>query len=398
LPKIAHDRLAFRFIPPASNSLPESQGAALMTRAYSSRGKSQPVSTAAYCIAAWWAAWAVLAFGGGCHATRPFDPYATVLEEPVSPMLEPPREKAKVSLPAYQIEPPDILQLEALKLVPKPPYRVETYDVLQIQVLNTLLDQPIDGYYLVEGEGTVNLGAAYGKLRVVGMTIDEVSRSIDQYLRQILVRPVVSVQLARTSGTQPVTGNYLVSPDGTINLRHYGVVHVAGMTVTQARIAIQQHLAQYFDAPDVSVDVLGYNSKVYYIVTQGAKLGDNIVRVPVTGNETVLDAIAQLGGISQVSSTNIWIARPAPGSLAMEQILPVNYEAITRGGSAATNYQLMPGDRLYIAEDGLVAFSGWMTKILGPAERLLGISSLGTSTARGFQTMGRQFNLQRRSG
>ena len=331
----------------------------------------------------------------GCQSAYNFDRYGTTLDMPVHPMAEPPREKSKVSLPSYQIEPPDILHIEALKLVPKPPYRVEIYDVLQIQVVGTLLDQPIDGFYLVEAEGTINLGPAYGKLRVAGMTIDEVRAVIDQQLRQILVRPEVSVQLARTSGTQPVTGSYLVSPDGTINLRQYGMIHVAGMTITQVRVAVQEHLAQYFDSPEVSVDVIGYNSKVYYIITEGANLGDNIVRVPVTGNETVLDAISQIGGLSQVSSTNVWIARPAPGNLGFEQVLPVDYVAITRGGSAATNYQLMPGDRLYIAEDGLVAFNAWLSKLIAPAERLLGVASLGTSAARGFQTLGRQYNLQR---
>ena len=64
------------------------------------------------------------------------------------------------------------------------------------------------------------------------------------------------MQLARVSGTQPVTGQYLVGPDGTINLRQYGVVHVAGKTVTEARLAIQKHLKQFLDSPELSVDVM----------------------------------------------------------------------------------------------------------------------------------------------
>ena len=53
-------------------------------------------------------------------------------------------------------------------MVPLPPYRIETFDVLQIRVLGTLLDQPVDGFFLVEGEGIVTLGPAYGRVRVVG--------------------------------------------------------------------------------------------------------------------------------------------------------------------------------------------------------------------------------------
>ena len=78
-----------------------------------------------------------------------------------------------ISLPSYRVEPPDILQVEMLKLVPLPPYRIAIYDVLQIRVLGTILDQPIDGFFLVEGEGIISLGPAYGSVRDVGMTIEE---------------------------------------------------------------------------------------------------------------------------------------------------------------------------------------------------------------------------------
>ena len=106
---------------------------------------------------------------------------------------------------------------------------------------------------------------------------------------------------------------------------------------------------------EVTVDVIAYNSKVFYVITQGAGLGDNVRRVPITGNETVLDALSVINGLSQVSSTQVCIARPAPSGFGYEQILPVDYEAIVKGGSAATNYQIMPGDRVFIAEDPVIA-------------------------------------------
>ena len=92
----------------------------------------------------------------GCHA---IDFYTPALESPVPPELEPPRELSKVSLPTYRIEPPDVIQLEVLRLVPRPSYRIDTYDVLQIRVMGVLLQQPIDDFFLVEGDGIVTLGA-----------------------------------------------------------------------------------------------------------------------------------------------------------------------------------------------------------------------------------------------
>jgi len=335
---------------------------------------------------------ALLAVLAGCQAVDYYDP---AIEEPLPATLTPPREKEMVSLPAYRVEPPDLLQIEVLKMVPKPPYRAGIYDVLQIQVLGTLLDQPIDGYYLIEAEGVVNLGAAYGKVRVAGMTIEQMTRAITEHLRQILRQPEVSVQLARATGMQPISGIYLVSPDGVVNLRQYGAVHVAGHTLAEIQEILQRHLEQFLDSPDVAVDVASYNSKVFYLITEGAGLGDSVRRLPVTGNDTVLDAISQVGGLSQVSSKRIWVARPAPGGVGCEQILPVDWDAIVFGGSTRTNYQLLPGDRVYIAEDQVVALTNFIDKLVGPAQQLAGFTSLTTSSVRGWQTLGRQYNRNR---
>ena len=336
----------------------------------------------------------MLAMAGlaGCHAV---DFYDSSLQRPAPPEMEPPRELSMVSLPAYRVEPPDILMIEMLKMVPLPPYRVDIYDVLQIRVLGTLPDQPVDGFFLVEGEGIVTLGPAYGRVHVAGMTVEEASAAITTRLKLVLARPEVSVQLARTSGTAPVTGEYLVGPDGTVNLRQYGTLHVAGKTVTEIRVELNKYLSRYFDSPDDSVDVRQFNSKVFYVITEGAGMGDNIRRVPVTGNDTVMDALRAVNGLSQVSSVNIWVARPAPGGFGCQQILPVDYQAITKGASAATNYQIMPGDRVFVAGDDMIATNTWLGKMTGPFERLLGIASLGTSSARSWETLGREYNRTR---
>lgn len=334
------------------------------------------------------AAWLVAGLAG-CHA---IDFYDQSLSEPVQPGMEPPREKSLVKLPAYRIAPPDLLQIEMLKQVPLPPYRAESYDVLQINVMGTLLDQPIDNYYLIEADGRVNLGPAYGTVRVAGMTIQEARATITQHLMHYLAHPEVSVQLARASGTQEVTGQFLVAMDGTVHLRRYGTVHLAGKTVAEAKAELEKHLSQYFDSPQVAVSVLNFNSKIYYIITEGANLGDTVLRVPITGKEKVLDALSNVGGLSEAASKEIWIARPAPGSSDCEQILPIDYDAITRGASAATNYQLMPGDRVYVAENRVVALSNLVAIVKAPFERAIGIASLGTSMVKNLAQLGRGYN------
>ena len=155
------------------------------------------------------------------------------------------------------------------------------------------------------------------------------------------------------------------------------------MTIAEAKSVIEQHLAQYLESPEISLNVFAYNSKVYYIVTQGAGMGDGVYRLPVTGNETVLDAISQINGLEQVSSKRIWIARPTqqPGRV---QILPVQWEAITAQASTDSNYQVLPGDRVFVAEDKLIALDTSIAKITAPLERIMGFSLLGVGTVTRF--------------
>jgi polysaccharide export outer membrane protein len=310
---------------------------------------------------------------------------------PVDPETMPAKELHKITLPAYVIEPPDILLVDALRVVPKPPFRIQSFDTLQVIVEGTLLDQPINGFYAVEPGGMLDLGPSYGKVMVGGQSLDEAREAVHRHLKRILRDPQVSLTLAQAAGQQQIAGEHLVGPDGTINLGTYGSVYVTGLTLNEAKQVIERHLGEYLDAPLVSVDVFSYNSKVYYVVTEGAGFGDNIARFPVTGNETVLDAISQINGLSRLSSKDIWIARPAPSGVGCDQVLPVDIEAIMKGGSTATNYQILPGDRVFIAHDPWIAFDSSIGKITAPFERIFGFALLGAATVRQYTVPFKQF-------
>ena len=307
-----------------------------------------------------------------------------VSSDPLNP-ADPPSEKAKVSLPRYRIAPPDILVIQAIRLFPKAPYQIQTSDYLQIVVPGAPADQPIAGTFQVEPNGKVNLGPSYDSIHLAGLTLDEAQEAIAQHLSRLLPNPQVSVSLLQASGIQPVAGEHLIGPDGYINLGVYGSVFVAGMTVDEARLAIEEKLSKFMDQPKISVDVLIYNSQFFYIITEGAGFGDNVVRIPITGNETVLDAVSQIGGLQQVSSKRIWISRPGPNNSACDHVLPVDWTAITQGARTETNYQILPGDRIFIAEDRLLAINSFVTKVINPVERVFGFSLLSGQTIQFLQ-------------
>src|ERR1019366_6551206 len=156
---------------------------------------------------------------------------------------------------------------------------------------------------------------------------------------------------------QPVYGQHLVRPDGTVELGVYGPVPVAGRTLQQAREEVARVIHGRLDPKkttvedvfnNLKVDVLTYNSSVYYVITHGAGLGQQVYRFPVTGHETVLDAISNINGLPVVSSPRrIWVARKNPGPSGHpgpDNILPVDWKGISEMGATNTNWQIMPGD------------------------------------------------------
>jgi polysaccharide biosynthesis/export protein len=326
---------------------------------------------------------ALVAFVGstsGCVGLR-----GTVEAAPLQP-----RELDKVTHAEYVIEPPDELLLDAIRVIPLPPYRVSPMDQLYIQSNRSLPDEPISGVFQVEAEGVIKLGPNYGSIFVADLTLDEAAKVVEAQLKKLIRDPAtVTVSLAQSRAMQQIRGPHLVKADGTVNLGLYGSVRVAGLSLPMARAAIEGHLSKYLLRPEVSVDVAGFNSKVYYVVTDGGGLGEQVARLPMTGSETVLDAVAQIGGLSGVSSKKrIWVSRPSPAGSCTPQVLPVDWCAVTQGGMSATNYQLLPGDRVYIMADPLVTADTVLGRMIAPFERVLGFILLGNSTVRELKGQG----------
>jgi polysaccharide export outer membrane protein len=292
-----------------------------------------------------------------------------------------PRELQKTSLPEYVIEPPDILQLDTISVIPKPPYKIGPLDVLLVQAVKTLPNLPVTGLYGVQPDGRVNLGVPYGAVQVEGMTLEEATAAVEKHLETFVKGPRASVSLSQSRALQQIRGEHLVGQDGTINLGTYGSIHVAGLTVREATEAVKAQLRQYLQNPEISLLISGYNSKVYYVIVGGGGNGQQVQRFPITGNETVLDAIAQFNGLPNgASPCKVWVARPAPADSGCDQILPVDWLAVTNGASTATNYQLLPGDRVHIGPQAIVALDNALQKFFAPVERIFGATLLGTQT------------------
>jgi polysaccharide biosynthesis/export protein len=202
---------------------------------------------------------------------------------------------------------------------------------------------------------------------------------------------LITVEVLEALPGRPISGERLVRPDGKISLGFYGEVYVAGLTTSEIKEKIVLHLRKYIsddvlglwkedekthelievpprESDRVFVDVTSYNSKVYYVQGDVAAPG----KMPITGNETVLDAINYAGGlIPTAAPQNIRLVRPAPPGACCEQVLPVNLAAIVSAGDTTTNYQLMPGDRLVVYRDPIVRTTIFIDRLAAPFQTVI---------------------------
>jgi polysaccharide export outer membrane protein len=239
-----------------------------------------------------------------------------------------PSEFKKVSMPEYVVEPPDLLLVEVLEALP---------------------GRPISGERLVRPDGKISLGF-YGDVYVAGLTVQEVKEKIVLHLRKYLTDETLGlVEL------DPETGG--------------GKMDEKGKVVT----------IEPKDSDRIFVDVTAYNSKNYYVLGDVAAPG----RLPITGNETVLDAIQFAGGlIPTAAPQNIRLVRPAPPGACCEQVLPVNLAAIMSAGDSTTNYQLMPNDRLVVYRDPIVRATIFVDRLAAPFQTVLNSILQYSFTAR----------------
>ena len=156
-----------------------------------------------------------------------------------------------------------------------------------------------------------------------------------------------------------------VQQDGTIDLGSYGTMNVAGMTASEIQMQLEKNITAYEtknreagvvlasfqgnSKPEnsefgVSVRLINQESGNIYVMGDVNAPGS----YPISGSETVLDAIISAGGLSSNANEHkIILTRPQLGK-GPRIILPVCYQQILQLGDVSTNYQLQPGDRIYV--------------------------------------------------
>jgi len=159
---------------------------------------------------------------------------------------------------------------------------------------------------------------------------------------------VLLIEPAQFDASIRLAGDQTVQPDGAIELGHYGRLLVAGKTTEEIRVEVENLVSEKAKKKvPVNVRLIEMNGKVVYVLGEVNSPG----AYPLTGNETVLDAIIAAGGVTdQADQTRVVLNKPT-APVGCRVVLPICYKHIVQIGDTSTNYQVEPGDRIFVPSE-----------------------------------------------
>jgi polysaccharide export outer membrane protein len=139
-----------------------------------------------------------------------------------------------------------------------------------------------------------------------------------------------------------------INNDGTALLPLIGIVHLAGLTVTQAEELIAEKLetkGMYRD-PQITIDVAQSPNQAVTII------GEIHQVVPVVGKRRLLDVLSAAGGLPPTASHVVTIDRPG---VAKAIVVDLGTDPMR---SAMGNIPVFPGDTIVVSRIGIVYIFG----------------------------------------
>ena len=155
-------------------------------------------------------------------------------------------------------------------------------------------------------------------------------------------------------GTQDFNSDFRVSPSGDISLPPLGMVHVAGLSTSEAERSIEDQLHEggFYREPRVSVFQKEY-------ATQGVSILGEVKNpgvYPLLADRHLLDLLSQAGGLTSnasktISVTHVGASTPSVVTLSKDPEL-----------AATSNPAILPGDTVVVATAGVVYVIGDVNK------------------------------------
>jgi polysaccharide export outer membrane protein len=155
-------------------------------------------------------------------------------------------------------------------------------------------------------------------------------------------------------GTQDFNADFRVSSSGNISLPPLGLVHVAGMSTSEAEKSIERQLVEsgFYREPRVSVFEKEY-------VTQGVSILGEVKNpgvYPLLADRHLLDLLSQAGGLTPNASKTVSVTHAGQNTPSVFVLSPDPELAAT------SNPSILTGDTIVVAPAGVVYVIGNVNK------------------------------------
>jgi polysaccharide export outer membrane protein len=136
-----------------------------------------------------------------------------------------------------------------------------------------------------------------------------------------------------------------IDKDGSIAFPLLGSVKIGGLTVQEARGALEGALHEYLKQPQVSLDILTYSKRRFTILGQVNRPG--VFDFPDEMSVNLLEAIGMADGFTKIANpSKITIKRIEDGK---ETLIKLDGKKILKDASTP-EFQVLPGDTINVGE------------------------------------------------
>jgi len=164
------------------------------------------------------------------------------------------------------------------------------------------------------------------------------------------------------------SGTVSVAPNETITIPTvYDTIRAAGLTNEEVASEVTRTLEKYVKTPVVNVDVVEYNSKIYYVFGEVQHPGRFAMSKKIV---TVKDAIVNAGLPTRAAVLKkVHVITPGVENATYKV---VNLNNILYKGNLRDDIALKPGDVVYVPRNGFTRTADAINTILSP---LIAVSS-----------------------
>lgn len=155
----------------------------------------------------------------------------------------------------------------------------------------------------------------------------------------------------------------VIRPDGKLTLPLLGSVFVAGKTMEQVSVELEEMAKDFYEDADVSVRVIGFRSKKIYVFGEVSTVGP----YPYNGANTVLETLATAQPSRLANPARIHILRPNKDGALIKR-MTINLNKMVKEGNTALDAVLEEGDIIYVPPNPLAAIGLALQQLLLPLQ------------------------------